>query len=106
MTEKEPYELVLVNHPAGINNGCAKCREILSSGTWAVGLKIGTHRYAVGKNPARTHCGEEKKEIDVFDTEEPARALLERVREQLNREGTTVNLKLYEFHPSVSDSLH
>lgn len=96
-TVKETYELVLVNHAAGIVSGCKVCRQILRRGTWAVGVKIGDHHYVVGENPKRECCGEEKNVIQAFDSQAEADALAEDVREQLNREGTTENLALHEL---------
>ncbi len=106
MAKKEACELVLVNHPPGIASGCAICKRILKTGTWSVGLKIGNHRYAVGCSPSILCCGEEKRVIEVFDSKEEAKILLDSIREQLNHEGTTEGLTLYEFHPSVSDKQH
>ena len=106
MAEKEECKVVWFEHPPGINSGCAKCRKILRTGTWAVGLLIGQHKYIVGSNPPVVCCDEEKKVIETFDTEPEAEALAKRVIDQLNREGTTENLVLYEAFPGVSDSMH
>lgn len=103
---KEKAEVRWFNVPAGIVCGCARCRTVLRTGSWAVGVIVGTHKYLIGVTPPVMCCGEEKKVFQCFDTEEEAEAFAGRVIEQLNREGTTANLKLYEAHPAVSAAIH
>ncbi|MES2931656.1 MAG: hypothetical protein V4682_03070 [Patescibacteria group bacterium] len=106
MSEKESYELVLVNHTAGITSGCAKCRAVLRSGTWVVGLKIGAINYVVGANPPVTCCGEEKQVLEAFDSEEEARVLSREVQMILNEQGSTENLILYQAVRMISEATH
>jgi cytidine deaminase len=107
MAEKESCRVVYFEHPEGIESGCAKCRQILRDGSWAVGLIVSEkHKYFVGVNPPVMCCGEEKKVIETYHTEDEAKALMARVIEQLNRDGTTKNLKLYEVHPVVSTAVN
>ncbi len=106
MAQKEECRVVCFEHPAGIISGCIACKKVLRTGQWAVGLFIGTDKYVVGVDPPLTCCGAEKKVIDTVDTEEEAKALMQRVIEQLNEDGTTENLKLYEAHPIISVSIH
>jgi hypothetical protein len=107
MVEKESCRVVYFEHPAGITCGCAKCRTVLSQGTWAVGVIVSEkYKYIVGCNPPPECCGEVKTlVIDACATESEALALSDRVTEQLNREGTTANLNLLEMHQSISDSI-
>ena len=106
MSERETYNLVLMNHPPGITSGCATCRTILRSGTWVVGLKIGNHNYLVGANPPITCCGEEKQVIEAFDSEDQARALSQEVQMILDEDGSTENLVLYQAHRIISTARH
>jgi hypothetical protein len=70
------------------------------------GLIIGPHKYLIGVNPPMRCCGEEKKVFEAFSSEYGVKAFTEKVIEQLNRDGTTKNLKLYEAYPAVSARMH
>jgi len=102
----EDCTLVLVNHGPGIQGGCALCLKILSTGTWAVGVKVAGHKYLVGQNPKPTCCGEEKSLVAAFGTQREAESLRDDVFEYLNNQGTTEGLVLLEPHVQVSQSIH
>ena len=104
---KESCRVVYFEHPPGIMSGCAKCRTILRQGTWAVGVIVSeTRKYLVGVNPPIECCGEEKKVVDVRNNEDEAKALAAVISAQLNRDGTTANLRLYEAYQTLSDAMH
>jgi len=102
----EDCTLVLIHHPAGIQNGCATCRNVFSEGVWAVGLKVGRHKYVVGEDPKPLCCGDEKKAMAVFTSEKAALELRDLIAEKLYRDGTTENVYLLEPHRMISDSIH
>lgn len=106
MSEREKYELVLMNHPPGVISGCAKCRKVLRQGTWAVGLIIGDKKYLVGANPLVICCGEEKQVIEAFDSVDEARELSRKIDAILIEEKSTENLVLYQSHVAVSSATH
>ena len=98
-----------MEHPAGVSSGCIECRKILRTGTWLVGIIVGAqeeYKYLVGANPPVMCCGQEKQVIETFDTEEEANAFSKKIAEQIDREGTTKNLVLYEAHPVLSSAKH
>jgi hypothetical protein len=99
-------EVMVVEHPRGIMQGCKTCRQILKRGNFTIGLygrENGIdYKYLLGA-PQEEHCGEEKKFIQCFETAEEAEAEKERVLSHLSTTGSTAGLRLMEFaRPGVN----
>ncbi len=98
--DKGTCEVMVVEHPQGIVQGCKKCRQILKRGNFSIGLHVREdgvdYKYLLGA-PPQEHCGEEKKFIVCFETEEEAEAEKDRVLAHLSNTGSTAGLRLMEF---------
>jgi len=106
MDSREDAVVSVVHHPAGINAGCARCRTIISSGTFAIGVQVGNHNYLVGHNPPKQCCGEEKKVPLLYDDEVLAAFGAQGIMDTLGRDGSTTNLRLYEVAQFISTAAH
>jgi len=103
---KEDATVKVVHHPAGIKAGCAKCRDIIASGQYAVEVDVGNHRYLVGANPPMICCNEEKKVPLLYSEESHATEEAREVIGILNRDGNTSNLRLLEMAQFISTAAH
>ena len=103
---KENVTVAVVDHPPGITAGCAKCRTVLKSGRFAIGVLIDPHKYLVGENPPSMCCGEEKKVPLLFNDEAAAEEAKKQTMQTLDADGTTANLRLLEAAVFTSDTVH
>ncbi len=104
--EREDAKVTVLHHPPGIQAGCAKCRTILNSGTFAVRVQVGNHDYLVGNNPPKMCCGEEKKVPLLFNNEPLAAFAAQGIVDILNRDGDTSGLRLLEVAQFISTAKH
>jgi hypothetical protein len=104
--KKENVTVSVVDHPLGITAGCVKCRTVLKSGRFAIGVLIDPHKYLVGENPPIMCCGEEKKVPLLFNDLGEADAARMRTMQTLDADGTTANLRLLEAAVFTSDAKH
>ncbi len=69
--------VMVVEHPVGVAQGCKICREILETGKFLIGIHVRENgsdfKYFLGAPPQK-HCGEQKKFLQCFETEEDAEA--------------------------------
>lgn len=98
---KGTCEVLIVHHPPGIIQGCKKCRVVLSTGKYAIGLKIKDRgrefSYFLGEDPPRVCCGEEKILIRTFESEEAAKIPAGEVRRHLAEKESTEGLRLLDW---------
>lgn len=90
----------IVEHPHGIQQGCKKCRTVLLTGNFAIGLTLKegetTKKYLLG-GPPQEHCGEMKAFFLVFDTLDVAEAEKTWVESYLTEHKTTEGLCLIDW---------
>lgn len=93
-------QVMVVEHPAGVAQGCKICREILLTGKYLIGIHVRENgsdfKYFLGA-PSQEHCGEQKKLLLCFDAEEDAEAEKLKVLSHLSETGTTEGLPLMGF---------
>lgn len=105
-SNKENVTVAVIDHPRGITAGCAKCRTVLKSGRFAVGVLIDPHKYLVGENPPIMCCGEKKKVPLLFNDEAAAEEAKKQTMLRLDADGTTANLQLLEAAVFISNVVH
>lgn len=92
--------VMVVEHPAGVIQGCKVCRTILSRGNYLIGLHVRENgkdfKYFLGA-PPQEHCGEQKKILQCFETADEAETERLRVLSHLSERGTTEGLPLMGF---------
>ena len=98
----EVTDVLIFPHEPGINQGCKKCRTVYVSGhKYALGLRVkegdNTHDYLIGVDPPVSCCGEQKAFFQSFVSNEEAQAAAEMVQAQINRDGSTKNLRLVDW---------
>ncbi len=94
-------EVLVVEHPEGIVQGCKVCREVLKRGNFAIGIHVrengSNFKYFLGASPQPEHCGEQKKFIQTFETDVEAETEKIRVLAHLSEKGSTEGLSLIGF---------
>lgn len=94
-------QVMVIEHPAGITQGCKVCGEILKQGTFLIGIQIREDgkdlKYLLGTSP-QEHCGEQKKILECFDNEEDAEAEKLKVIAHLSEHKSTEGLPLLGFY--------
>lgn len=95
------FEVVILHHEAGIDQRCSKCRKRYEQGNqFMVQVNIedrGSHSYLLGTAPPVVCCGEKKKTIRTFPTEETARVAADETITYLNEHLTTAGLPLLDY---------
>ena len=93
------YRVVVINHPAGISNGCRDCRKILAEGKYVLGLKVKDsnreYQYLLGVTPPVMCCGVDKKVMYLFELEDEAKKKAEEIADFLDEQKTTEGLRLF-----------
>ncbi|OGZ43083.1 MAG: hypothetical protein A2719_01845 [Candidatus Ryanbacteria bacterium RIFCSPHIGHO2_01_FULL_45_22] len=93
-------QVMVVEYPAGVIQGCKVCRTILKIGKFLIGLHVHEDgkdfKYFLG-TPPQEHCGEQKKILQCFETEEEAEAERLKVLSHLSEKGSTEGLPLMGF---------
>ncbi len=103
MSKEHPGEALiqLVDHPAGIVQGCKRCGTIHLRGRYVVGILIREdgqeHRYLLGFKVPMRCCGEEKPFYQVFHDRDECELVCEEVEEHLARHHETTGLRLISF---------
>lgn len=98
---ENPAIVWVLHHKTGFLQGCRKCRQVLSTGTFALGIEVEIRgkkkKYLIGEDPSRSCCGEEKKLIRTFATEEEANVAQAEVVSGLDQMKSTDGLCLFAW---------
>ncbi len=99
-------QVMVVEPPTGVVQGCKKCRTVLVKGNFLIGIHVRENRsdfrYFLGA-PPQEHCGEQKNFLQCFETEEEAEAEKIKVLSHLSEKGTTEGLPLMGFFDRKSN---
>jgi hypothetical protein len=93
-------QVLVVEYPKGVFQGCKVCRQILVKGNFLIGIHVRENgsdfKYFLGA-PPQEHCGEQKKFLKCFEAETEAEAERLNVLSHIAEKGTTEGLKLMGF---------
>lgn len=97
---EDDCQVLVVEHPAGVIQGCKICRKVLTTGKFLIGIHVRENgsdfKYLLAALP-QEHCGEEKKLLQCFETAEEAEVERLKVLSHLLEKGTTKGLPLMGF---------